>query len=104
MQFYKVSECCLLSVYRCWHISKYFNVTLCALTSPALQNQKGLKNRYNLLVGELRSSEIPDYSATIMAFINTILVSTETRDERNTIRNQLSCECCRSRDSSCTVT
>ena len=58
----------------------------------SFQALKGLRNKYNLLVFELKNSEIPDYSATVMGFINTILVSTETLEERNRIRNTLSCK------------
>ena len=47
------------------------------------------KSSYNMLVSELKATKIPEYRATILALINTILVSTASRTERNSIRSQL---------------
>ncbi|XP_063675306.1 inverted formin-2-like [Bolinopsis microptera] len=47
------------------------------------------KNSYYILVSELKATKIPEYSTTILALVNTILVSTDSRVERNNIRTQL---------------
>ncbi|XP_048589665.1 inverted formin-2 isoform X2 [Nematostella vectensis] len=61
------------------------------LAIDALENYKmtkGQRYRFSLIVNELKNAEVVPYMSACLAFINTILISTDDFDERVRLRNE----------------
>ncbi|KAI0224266.1 Inverted formin-2, partial [Lamellibrachia satsuma] len=58
------------------------------LVLDAFKKHKKQRYRFSLLVNELKLSEVTSYSATLMAFINCLIVSSDDIQERVRIRNE----------------
>ena len=54
-----------------------------------LQKTKGQSHEFSILMQELKSSETEEYSAAILAFVNCLIASAETLEERVHIRNEM---------------
>lgn len=54
-----------------------------------LRASTGREHRFSVLVDELSHPEVLPYAATVLAFINCVLISTDEFRERLRLRNQL---------------
>ena len=54
------------------------------------QQTKGQRYRFSLIINELKNAEVIPYKTTCLAFINTILISTDDFEDRIRLRNEFS--------------
>ena len=54
-----------------------------------LQKNRGQSHRFSKLLQELRSSETDEYSSCVLAFINCLIASSDSLDDRVRLRNEL---------------
>lgn len=55
---------------------------------PNPQRTKNLRYRFSLIIKELKNAEIIPYKTTLLAFVNSILISTEEFEIRVRLRNE----------------
>ncbi|XP_070554542.1 inverted formin-2-like [Ptychodera flava] len=63
----------------------------CKMAIDALEYYKKEKNqvhRFSIVIDELKASENLTYSTTLIAFINSLLISTDDSEERHRLRNE----------------
>ena len=53
------------------------------------QTCRGQTHQFSKLIQELRASETAEYSAAILGFVNCLLASADTLEERVHIRNEM---------------
>ena len=49
---------------------------------------KNQRYRLSILIHELRSAELPGYQASLMAFVNCLILANEALEDRVKIRNE----------------
>ncbi len=54
-----------------------------------LQVSQNQRYRFSLIIEELRKADATSYKTTLVAFINCILIATESLEERVRLRNEL---------------
>ena len=47
------------------------------------------RHRFSVVIRELRAAELPTYQATLLAFVNCVILAYDELDDRVRIRNEL---------------
>jgi len=71
--------------YNHYYIYLWIILHICLFDIQSLKKQR---YRFSLIVNELRMAELTPYKITILAFVNCILVATDSLDDRICIRNE----------------